>query len=280
MTESDQPTYVLGHSQSELERLGQQSRLFGEFTEELLRKAGIAPGMRVIDVGCGAGDVALLLASLVGEHGSVVGVERSEESVRLARQRIEAAGLSNVTIHHADLAEFTLEDSSFDALVGRFVLLYFAGPAATLERLTRFVRPGGLVVFQEMDMTAARSSPAVPLYQTAIGWIRETFGRGGVELDMGSRLFATFCDAGLPAPELLLRGRMEGAPASPAYAYIAETLRSLLPMAERLNVVHAREADVETLADRLRDEVTRANAVVILPLVIGAWARVTAGSES
>ena len=97
---------------------------------------------------------------------------------------------------------------------------------------------------------------------------------------MGSRLFATFRDAGLPAPELLLRGRMEGAPASPAYAYIAETLRSLLPMAERLNVVNAREADVETLADRLRDEVTRANAVVILPLVIGAWARVTTGSES
>ena len=274
MTDPDQPTYVLGHAPNELDRLVRQSSFFAELTDDLPRKAGIAPGMRVVDIGCGAGDVSMVLASLVGETGSVVGVDRSAESVQLAQQRSETAGLTNVTFRHGDLADFTLEGGSFDALVGRFVLMYLAGPAPTLERLSRLVRPGGLVVFQEMDMRAARSSPPVPLYEIAIGWIRETFARVGVELDMGSRLYPTYRRAGLPPPELLLRGRIEAAADSQAYAYVADTVRSLLPMAERLGVVSPRDVDIDTLADRLRDDVVRANAVVTLPLLIGAWAHV------
>lgn len=275
MTEPEEPLYVLGRSQNELERLVRQSSFYGELTEDLLRRAGVAPGMRVVDIGCGVGDVALLVASLVGETGSVIGVDRSAESVQLAQRRIEGAGLSNISFRHGDLADFT-PDGLFDAIVGRFVLLYLAGPAPTLERLSRFVRPGGLVVFQEMDMTVARSSPTVPLYQMAISWIIETFLRAGVEVDMGSRLFATFRDAGLPAPELVLRGRIEGSADSPAFAYIADTIRSLLPMAERLGVVRPRDLDVDTLADRLRDDVVRANGVVVLPHLIGAWTRLPA----
>lgn len=248
---------------------------YGELTEHLLRRAGIAPGMRVVDVGCGTGDVSLLVASLVGEQGSVIGVDRAAESVQLAQQRIASLGVSNVAFRHGDLADFTPE-GSFDALVGRFVLLYLAGPAPTLERLSRFVRPGGLIVFQEMDITVARSSPPVPLYQSAIGWLIETFLRGGVEVDMGSRLFATFSAAGLPAPELLLQGRIESAVDSPAFAHVADTIRGLLPMAERLGVVKPRDVDVDTLADRLRDDVVRANAVVVLPHLIGAWTRLPA----
>ncbi len=268
--ESHPPVYVLGHSERELARLISQSRFYGELTEDLLRRAGITTGMRVLDVGCGAGDVSLLIASLVGPTGAVIGVDRSEESVHAAQARAAIAHLSNVTFRQGDVNDLSLE-SQVDALAGRFVLLYLADPAATLERLCRLVKPGGLVVFQEMDITTTRSVPLVPLYETARLWIAETFRRGGVELDMGSRLFPTFRRAGLPAPQLLLRGRIEGAPDSPAYAYVAQTVRSLLPMAERLGVVTAAEVQIDTLADRIRDEVIGAEAVVVLPTLIGAW---------
>jgi ubiquinone/menaquinone biosynthesis C-methylase UbiE len=273
-SDGNSPVYVLGHSTDELGRLISQSRFLGELTEEVLRRAGISVGMRVLDLGCGAGDVSFLIASLIGPTGSVIGIDRSAAAVRLAQERMVGARLAGVTFREGDLTEVTC-DAPVDAIVGRFVLLYLADPASVLQRLCRFVRPGGLVVFQEMDMTAARCVPPVPLFDHVMHWLIETFRRGGVELDMGSRLFATFRRAGLPAPEMLLRARVEGTSESPAYSYVASTLRSLLPMAELLGVVTAADVQIETLAERLRDEVVRAEAVVVLPSLIGAWTRIT-----
>ena len=77
---SDDPgpahAYVLGHSDGELARLNAQARLIDPITRQFLRDAGIIPGMRVLDVGCGAGDVTFLAADLVGGAGEVVGEPR------------------------------------------------------------------------------------------------------------------------------------------------------------------------------------------------------------
>lgn len=270
------PTYVLGHSDQELLRLITQSRFLGELTEDVFRRAGLGEGMRVLDVGCGAGDVSLLLASIVGPTGSIIAVDRSADAIRMAEERAAAAKLGRVKFLECDIANFTPDDM-VDAVVGRLVLLYLADPVAALRRLCRSVRPGGLVVFQEMDMTTARCTPSVPLFHLVMHWLVETFRRGAVELDMGSRLFATFRGAGLPSPEMLLRARVEGTADSPVYAYLANTVRSLLPMAERFGVVTAAEVDIDTLADRLRDAALRADAVLIPPSMIGAWARLPEG---
>ena len=61
-------TYPLGYSEVEARRLEQQAALYKELTEDVLRRAGLCAGMRVLDVGCGVGDVSLLAAELVGER--------------------------------------------------------------------------------------------------------------------------------------------------------------------------------------------------------------------
>jgi cyclopropane fatty-acyl-phospholipid synthase-like methyltransferase len=68
--------YVLGHSQRVTDRLKAQARLIDPITRRFFGEAGIEEGMRVLDVGSGAGDVALLAAELVGASGAVVGVDR------------------------------------------------------------------------------------------------------------------------------------------------------------------------------------------------------------
>jgi hypothetical protein len=70
--------YILGHSPAEIQRLMSQAVMLRPITERLLRSAGIEPGMRVLDIGCGAGDVSMLAAELVGSTGSVVGIDRNE----------------------------------------------------------------------------------------------------------------------------------------------------------------------------------------------------------
>src|SRR2546425_12792213 len=129
-SEHNSPVYVLGHSEIELDHLISQSRFYGELTEEVLCRAGIGAGMRVVDVGCGARDVSLLLASLVGPTGSVLGVDRAAESMQVAQARVAGAQLTPVTFRHCDLADLLL-DTSVDAGGGRFVLLYLADPAST-----------------------------------------------------------------------------------------------------------------------------------------------------
>jgi ubiquinone/menaquinone biosynthesis C-methylase UbiE len=114
-------TYLFGHSADETDRLLRQARLFGPYTRRLLEDAGIAPGMKVLDVGSGAGDVSLLLADMVGMSGTVMGVDINAELLETARARADAAGLRNVTFTVGDAASAALAED-FDAVVGRCVL--------------------------------------------------------------------------------------------------------------------------------------------------------------
>ncbi|HEX5386443.1 MAG TPA: class I SAM-dependent methyltransferase [Gemmatimonadales bacterium] len=265
------PSYALGHSEAELERLIQQSRFFGELTEELFQRAGILPGMRVLDIGCGPGDVSFLAARVVGPSGSVLGVDRSADAIRLARERAAGAGLTNVTFAEGSLDELDV-GGEFDALVGRLVLLYLADPAATLRRLRRHLKAGALVVMHEMIMSTAVALPAYPLFENVGWWVLESFRRSGADTEMGAKLLTTFVDAGLPAPQMVMRNRIDGGPGAPTYAALAHLIRSLLPAIERYGVATADEIRIDTLADRLREETVRGRGVVIAPALVGAWA--------
>jgi ubiquinone/menaquinone biosynthesis C-methylase UbiE len=91
--------------------------------------------MRVLDVGSGAGDVAFLAADLVGNTGEVIGMDRSEVALDLARARAKDRSLHNVSFQEGDPVEATFAQP-FDAVVGRLVLMYYADPVAALRRLT------------------------------------------------------------------------------------------------------------------------------------------------
>jgi ubiquinone/menaquinone biosynthesis C-methylase UbiE len=270
--------YALGYSESEFKRLESQGTFFRDLTEDVLRRAGVVPGMRVLDIGCGVGDVSLLAAELVGPSGAVLGIDRSAEAVGTAHRRAVAAGRDWVRFGVAELDAFDA-DEKFDAMVGRLVLMYFSHPATTLRRLYRHLRPGGVVALQEMAMPLCRSTLEGQQFRQCLNWLLGTFERAGFEIDMGSKLFATFLEAGLPAPQMIVGGRAEGGPNSPVYDYIAATLRSLLPVAERLGVACAAEVEIETLAERLRQEAVQHNACIMPPPLIGAWTRTAAAGQ-
>jgi SAM-dependent methyltransferase len=264
--------YPLGHSQDELQRLIDQARFFGELTGELLRAAGIGPGMRVLDAGCGPGDVTFLAARLVGPHGSVVGVDRSPEAIQLAKWRASAAQLHNVTFLTQDVAQAPLPEL-FDAVVGRLVLMYFADPAVVLRRLAACVEPGGVVAFHEFDLDGARSEPPCDLFEATLRRLRLAFQRAGVEQRAGLKLPRIFAEAGLPAPRLILHGRAEYGPGSEVYDQLSGILRTMLPILERTGVATGEELAVDTLAQRLRDEAVARRATLVAPIFVGAWVR-------
>jgi hypothetical protein len=165
----------------------------------------------------------------------------------------------------------------FDAIIGRFILMYVPDPAATLRRLAAHLRPSGILAFQELAMPAVRSVPDGPVFARCRRWLLETFERAGIEVDTGPKLYSIFLAAGLPAPQMIAAGRVEAGPDSFAYAYLAETLRSLLPLMERLGIASPGELGIDTLAERLRREALENSACLpMLPPLVGAWARVSA----
>ena len=264
--------YALGYSENEFRRLESQGGLFRDFTEDVLRRAGLAPGMQVLDIGCGVGDVSLLAADLVGPSGAVLGIDRSKEALDVAKRRAAAAGRRQVRFAAAELEAFST-DRKFDAVVGRLVLVHMQNPAATLRRLLNCLRPGGIVAFQEMLPRLARSIPEGPHFRLCCQRIMDTFERAGSDLDMGGKLFATFLAAGLPAPQMIAAARVEAGAQSPVYEYVADVLRSLLPITERTGVATADEVDIDTLAARLRSEAVANDASILLPPLVGAWTR-------
>ena len=271
-----QPTgYALGHAEDELDRIINIARFLGDLTEHVLHLAGLASGMRVLDVGCGPGDVTFLAAKLVGPEGTVIGVDTSPEAIELARQRAAAVGLTNVHFLIQDLSDAELVlDEAVDALIGRLVLQYVADPPLVLRRLATLVKPGGLVAFEEADMKdGVYSEPVCPLYETAIQRIAQTFTRIGAEARTGQRLAQIFQEAGLPAPHMILHARVEHGPDSPIYNLVAQMTRVMLPLMQRTGVATAEEVGVEALAERVRAEAVALGATLVTPPWIGAWTR-------
>jgi ubiquinone/menaquinone biosynthesis C-methylase UbiE len=270
---ADQNTrrYVLGHSDGELARLEKQATLYSAFTQEILTAAGLKRGMRVLDVGCGVGDVSLAAAGIVGPEGSVLGVDRAAEALHMARHRVEAAGLEMVGFETTDFTTAAF-DQPFDAVIGRFILLYMADAPAILKKLAGHLKPGGILAFMELDVGSSTTVPHMTLFDRAIGWIVETYTRVGIEPNMGSRLFGVFGKAGLE-PTLIGRFRVEGGPDSRAYEFLAETVRSLAPRMEELGVATAEEIGVDTLAERVRAEALANDTCFFFPRLVGAYAR-------
>jgi ubiquinone/menaquinone biosynthesis C-methylase UbiE len=267
------PSYVLGHSERELKRLTEQGRFYGDLTEDLLRRAGIKPGMRVLDEGSGAGDVSFLVAQMVGSEGHVHGIDRSPEAIRVARERAAEAALTHVTFEVAD-ADAYVADLPFDAVVGRLVLAYQKDPARLLGQLRHSLKSPGLMAFVELEVSCAKSVPALPLFSRCVAWLTHTFTRAQVQVDMGTQLHGAFRRAGFPSPSMFLLSRVEGGESTASYENLVQTLRTLLPTMEQFEIASASEVQIDTLLERLIAEARGADAVVLPPAAIGAWVSV------
>jgi ubiquinone/menaquinone biosynthesis C-methylase UbiE len=276
---SKHPDYLLGHTERELDRLIRQSALYGDLTEYTLRCAGLAPGMHVLDVGCGAGDVSLLAAAIVGREGHVTGVDQNGGALELARTRAHRAGISNLAFEQGDILSLAYR-GRFDAVIGRLVLPYLGDPVAGVRAFSGYLKPGGLIYFQEFALPRVSSLPKVDLMDEAVRVISETFAKANIPLYMGLQIPQLFQAAGLPVPSLLGMSRVETGPASPGYEYLAETVRSVLPLAEKLGVTTATALDVDTLADRMREETVAKGALLRMPELIAGWTRVAASRAS
>lgn len=242
-----------------------------DFTTRLLIDAGIGNGMRVMDVGCGSGDVSLLLCDLVGKEGEVVGVDHDASAIAIARQRTAAHHQPSATFLQYELQALPDSIGTFDAIVGRRVLMYQKDPVATVRTLSKYLRPRGVVLFQEHDTTMVPASLApFPLHKKAQTWLQEMIAREGADLHIGFNLHGIFTQAGLTVESV----RAECVVQTPDTPYaLGNIVRACLPRIVALGVASASEVDIETLQERLDQERSASSGVYIGDVMFGSWAR-------
>jgi ubiquinone/menaquinone biosynthesis C-methylase UbiE len=114
-----------------------------EIAELLLAEGRPVRGERVLDVGCGTGATLLPFAAAIGPEGHATGIDISEPMLGAARQQIKKSGLKNVTLLLADAQVYPLPSVSFDLLISRFGVMFFADPFAAFRNLISAVKPGG-----------------------------------------------------------------------------------------------------------------------------------------
>jgi ubiquinone/menaquinone biosynthesis C-methylase UbiE len=265
------PVYVLGHADFEIERLQVQAGIIADVSRRLIRECGIAPGMRVLDIGCGVGDMSLLLAEAVGDTGSVVAFDREPVAINVAKARALAAGHRQIEFVIASDEAFP-DRPAFDAVIGRYVLHHQSDPVAMIRRAAAAVRHGGIVAFHEpAGHIGGQTLPIVDLYVELERSLNSVFCTALTHRDVGGRLIACFEEAGLPTPRLIWES-IAGGHNSPLWRLLVMTYRSVLPqIAASQGLAPADVGDPATLAHRLVAEARAVRAQIVSKPQSCAW---------
>ena len=205
----------------------------------------------------------------------MLGVDRDAVVLESARERTRQQGCSSwVSFQASNLDELDVPDQ-FDAIAGRYILLYQHDPGATIRHLLKFLKAGGIVVFHELDFTDPHSSdPPCAFWDEIYALLSEAFRRAGNPPDYGRRVAKAFVEAGLPFPTVLAESLAGGGRGSYLYRWIANTLISVSPRMEEMGLAMPTGviAD-ETLAIRLEEEVVASGSQILGPIQFGAWTR-------
>jgi SAM-dependent methyltransferase len=276
MSDSDSGhQFGTGIGEDEVTRLEAQGKAIAPATRMIFAEAGIQAGMRVLDLGCGAGDVTFVAADLVGPDGSVVGVDRSPEALARARLRAGQRGLAQVRFVEGDIHD-PAPGGPFDAIVERGALWLVPDPAAVLRRQATVLRAGGLVVPIEVDLSPIRSLPETAYLTQFKSWLVEAFAKAGMSM-LGPRLWAIVQEAGLRPLGMIGVQPHFGPRDEVGLAYLVESMRVAEPLIVGTGVATAEEIGMETFEQRVRDEKERTQAVAASLMLLSAWA--TTGPE-
>ncbi len=263
--------YVIRGGVEGRERLRLLAEVAGPTTRALLARAGVDPGATCLDVGCGGGDVTIELARMAGPTGRALGVDLDDVKLGIARSEAAQAGIANVAFAAHDVT--TWEPAQpFDVVYARFLLTHLQDPAALLAAVCRHVRPGGVVIVEDIDFRGHFAEPDCPALTRFVELYTEVVRRRGADANIGPKLPGLLRGAGLDDVQMNLvhiAALDGGIKLLTALTY--ETITEPV-LADGLAAPDELRASIEALHAFARDPHT----VLAGPRIVQAWARVAA----
>ena len=270
---SSPATYVIRGGRPGRDRLRVLSSVMAPSTIALLLKLGVACRARVLDLGCGGGEVAAVVARMAS-LGSVVGIDADPEVVAIARAELRDAGLHNVDVRVGDVTALDDDLGRFDVVHARFLLSHLREPEAMMRRMVELCQPGGAVVVQDVDIAGALCSPSNEAFDACLRLYCDTARARGGDPALGPRLPAMLRAAGVA--DVRAAVLQPGALTGDAKRIQLLTLENIAPAATALGLITNDE--IARLATDLRAFVERDDTFVTAARVVQAWGRVVTPS--
>jgi ubiquinone/menaquinone biosynthesis C-methylase UbiE len=259
--------YVLRGGEEGANRLRLLARVKWPTTKAFLRRVGLRPGMRCLDVGCGLGAVTLKLARRVGPAGQAVGVDPDERCLELARRAAARYGLP--AVFRGEAAHDLREEAAYDLVYSRFLLTHLVEPGRAVGRMVAAVRPGGLVAVEDIEFAGHFCHPACPAFDRYVSLYQQVVRRKGGDPEIGPRLVGLLMDGGLR--------RVGVAVVQPAY------LRGLGKRLAQVTMEHIRDAvvqaglaspgEVDAIVAELAHFARNRRTLLSLPRIFQVWGR-------
>jgi ubiquinone/menaquinone biosynthesis C-methylase UbiE len=220
--------YVIRGGQPGYDRLLLLARERWADTRALLERAGVVPGLRCIDIGCGGGQVTMEIAGLVGPGGSVVGVDTDEVKLGLAQQAAADRQLGNVTFAAVDARAWD-EPGAYDVVYSRFLLHHLSQPDRLLRRMWAAVAAGGVLIVEDADFDGWCCDPPNEGLELFLDAYRKVLARRGGDDAIGRRLYRCFLAAEIPDPQVsLVQGVHEGEAKMLAWSTLEATAEAII----------------------------------------------------
>lgn len=197
MTTEQSDPYVLGGTRTEQERLVAQAAEFEVQSRWLLDQIDIEPGWRTVDIGCGPIGILNLLSERVGTTGSVVGLEREQRFVAMARSEIAQRGLNNVKVVQGDALNTGLSKAAFDLVHERLVMINVPTREALLQEMISLLRPGGTIALEDVDDISYTCVPLHPSWTALLDAFHAAFHANGGNAYVGRDLVGYLRRAGV-----------------------------------------------------------------------------------
>lgn len=201
MTEQEHH-YVLGRDDEETGRLAAQNALWGPITEGFLDRLNIPKGARIAELGCGPGLMLESLRRRAGVNGQIEAYDGAAHWLSSIDSRAAEKDWENVSTFEADLCDFELEEGAYDLIFSRWVFSFLPDPEAIIARLSKALKPGGILAIEDYNHHGVSSFPHSDGFVAVIEATRQMyFGQGGDPFVAG-RLPIAMSAAGLELCDL------------------------------------------------------------------------------
>lgn len=204
------PSYMLGASTYEIERLTFQAEVWSSMTESLLDRLGVGKGWRCLDVGAGIGSVALPLAERVGPEGAVTAIEASPLYAATLREEAARKNFDNVEVWEGDLRRFPVDKGSFDLVFSRWVFSFLPDVERCLKHLVPSLRKGGFLAIEDYHHLGCAYYPNRPSFDALIEGARAWYAKTGGNYRIAGELPALYHRLGLRDVEVVPHLRVGG----------------------------------------------------------------------
>ncbi|MEO0499131.1 MAG: methyltransferase domain-containing protein [Pseudomonadota bacterium] len=233
---------------------------------------GIEPGMRVLDIGCGTGELSRTIARLVGENGEVVGIDRDTGALNKAGEASGTVESAPIAYRNTDLSGELPDIGTFDAIVGRRVLMYLPDAEQTLRRLTRLTRPNAVMAFQEHGRANLPASAIeLPVHRRLYDWVWDTVAAEGGDVCLAFKLSGLLRTLKASA----IQERVEGIVLSPNTPSFLPTLAKLMwPRFVESGIIGVGDMQIDSFSAQIEKERDAISGPIVWDLAFLVSARI------